>query len=571
MKMTTTNMMDMFEEGKVLKICAPMVRYSKLAFRSLVRKFDCDICFTPMIVAPDFMRSVKARDSEFTTNEADRPLIVQFAASDAQTLADAACVVAPFSDGVDLNCGCPQRWAMSEGYGACLINKPELVKDMVRHVRNQVDNPNYTASIKIRIHKDLRRTVDLCQKAEAAGVSWITVHGRTAEERHQPVHFDAIKTIKDSLSVPVIANGDIKTLRDVETTHQLTGVDGVMAARGLLSNPAMFAGYNETPLECVWDWVDLATNQGTPFTCFHQHLIYMLERVSSQPERKVFNSLHSTAAVIDYLHNTYGSPDTQTVGLGYIRFTSTCPVRKCQKTVLLEMTLQWTAVALFLYVEIGVLLILCLPFISATRWQCIFQLRIWNKMARFWNKFFLAMIIILIVLFLDALREVRKYSGAGNSMDANLHPNMFDHLHMKLFRAQRNLYISGFTLFLWLVLRRVITLINQLATESGTTASLQTKAECANQTAKKYMEDNELLKQTLMYGKGDKATAEGNELLRSEREKLRGELKGSEEALKKSQSEMEAMKKQSYGLTKEYDRLLNEHQSLQESGDKKDD
>lgn len=68
--------------------------------------------------------------------------------------------------------------------------------------------------------------MDLCQKAEAAGVSWITVHGRTAEERHQPVHFDAIKTIKDSLSVPVVANGDIKTLRDVETTHQLTGVDG---------------------------------------------------------------------------------------------------------------------------------------------------------------------------------------------------------------------------------------------------------------------------------------------------------------------------------------------------------
>ncbi|XP_064794528.1 B-cell receptor-associated protein 29-like isoform X2 [Oncorhynchus masou masou] len=208
---------------------------------------------------------------------------------------------------------------------------------------------------------------------------------------------------------------------------------------------------------------------------------------------------------------------------------------------------------------------------SPSRWQCIFQLRIWNKMARFWNKFFLAMIIILIVLFLDALREVRKYSGVGNGKDANLHPNMFDHLHMKLFRAQRNLYISGFTLFLWLVLRRVITLINQLATESGTTASLQIKAECVNQTAKKYMEVNELLKQTLMYGKGDKDTAEGNELLRSEMEKLRGELNGSEEALEKSQSEVEAIKKQSDGLTKEYDRLLKEHQYLQESGDKKDD
>lgn len=117
--------------------------YYRLAFRCLVRKYDCDVCFTPMIVAADFMRSVKARDSEFTTKRgnasivcficelyvividtddrvadskylyfdptADQPLIVQFAAKDAQTLADAACVVAPFSDGVDVNCGCPQR------------------------------------------------------------------------------------------------------------------------------------------------------------------------------------------------------------------------------------------------------------------------------------------------------------------------------------------------------------------------------------------------------------------------------------------------------------------------------
>jgi len=77
-----------------------------------------------------------------------------------------------------------------------------------------------------RIHTDLRRTVDLCQKAQSAGVAWITVHGRTADERHQPVHHDAIKTIKDSVSIPVVANGDIKSLRDVESTHRLTGVDG---------------------------------------------------------------------------------------------------------------------------------------------------------------------------------------------------------------------------------------------------------------------------------------------------------------------------------------------------------
>ncbi|RXN00851.1 tRNA-dihydrouridine(20a/20b) synthase [NAD(P)+]-like [Acipenser ruthenus] len=235
--MDMKNPVDLFQPGRVLKICAPMVRYSKLAFRTLVRKYECDLCFTPMIIAESFVKSIKARDSEFTTNQADGPLIVQFAANDPQVLADAAGIVSPFADGVDLNCGCPQR---------------------------------------------------------------------TAEERHQPVHYDAIKIIKENMSIPVIANGDIKNLKDVATTHQATGVDGVMAARGLLANPAMFAGYEETPLACIWDWVDIALEHGTPFTCFHHHLMYMMERITSQQEKKVFNVLSSTSAVVDYLHEHYG-------------------------------------------------------------------------------------------------------------------------------------------------------------------------------------------------------------------------------------------------------------------------
>uniref|UniRef100_A0A8D0HPJ4 tRNA-dihydrouridine synthase n=1 Tax=Sphenodon punctatus TaxID=8508 RepID=A0A8D0HPJ4_SPHPU len=297
---------DLFHSGNIVKICAPMVRYSKLAFRTLVRKYNCDLCYTPMIVAADFVRSVKARDSEFTTNQGDRPLIVQFAAKDAQVLSDAACLVCPFADGIDLNCGCPQRWAMTEGYGACLINKPELVRDMVRQVRNQIENPRFSVSIKIRIHDDLKRTVDLCRKVEASGVSWITVHGRNVDERHQPVHYDAIKIIKQNMSIPVVANGDIKTLKDAENVHQITGANGVMAARGLLANPSIFSGYEETPLECIQDWVDIALEHGTPFTCFHHHLMYMMERITSKQEKKVFNVLSSTSAVLDYLRNHYG-------------------------------------------------------------------------------------------------------------------------------------------------------------------------------------------------------------------------------------------------------------------------
>lgn len=184
------------------------------------------------------------------------------------------------------------------------------------------------------------------------------------------------------------------------------------------------------------------------------------------------------------------------------------------------------------------------------------------------------MIIILIVLFLDAVREVRKYSSKEVGADAKLQPNMFDHLHMKLFRAQRNLYISGFAVFLWLVMKRVVTLINQLASVSANTVALQGQADSANQTAKKCMEDNEMLKKALMEGKGDKATAEGMELLRKEVEKLQVELKGSGESLKKSESEADVMRKQMEGLAREYDRLLKEHQelqNLQDSGNKKED
>ncbi|ELU14183.1 hypothetical protein CAPTEDRAFT_90110 [Capitella teleta] len=101
--------LELLEGDSLVKICAPMVRYSKLPFRTLVRKYDCDIAFTPMIVSESFNQSIKARHSDFTTNSGDRPLIVQFAASQAKDFADAAEIVVPYADGVDLNCGCPQK------------------------------------------------------------------------------------------------------------------------------------------------------------------------------------------------------------------------------------------------------------------------------------------------------------------------------------------------------------------------------------------------------------------------------------------------------------------------------
>jgi len=260
-----------------------------------------------MIVSSCFNQSKSARDVEFTTDSADRPLIVQFAANNAIDLAKAAQFVSQYSDGVDLNCGCPQRWAMAERYGSHLIYHPELVADMVKQTRSLVSNrPDFAVSIKIRVQDDLRKTVDLCQKAEAAGVSFIAVHARTPTQRHEPVDNEIFGHISDACSVPVIANGDVRSLADATLLHQRYGIKGVMSARALLQNPALFAGHEVTPVECIRDWVDISLSTGVTFAQFHHQLMFMMERLLSKSEKRIFNRLQCVPAVLNYLEDRFG-------------------------------------------------------------------------------------------------------------------------------------------------------------------------------------------------------------------------------------------------------------------------
>ena len=296
--------MELFEKKDIVRICAPMVRYSKQAYRHLVRKYNCDLCYTPMIIADSFVKSDKARDADFTTNAEDRPLIVQFAANNGKDFADAVELIKPYADGYGLNCGCPQRWAMAEGYGSHLVKNPNLLKDIILQTRQRIDN-EFPCEIKIRILEDLRKTVDMCQQAEHSGVAWITVHGRTPKQRKDPVDYEAIKVIKQSVQIPIVANGDIKTEADVHKIKEITNVDGVMAAQGMLNNPAMYAGYSITPKKCVKDWLDISLSLGISMTMFHHHLIYMMDKWHTKPERQFFNNLQSIAGILDYLDENY--------------------------------------------------------------------------------------------------------------------------------------------------------------------------------------------------------------------------------------------------------------------------
>ncbi|XP_054275740.1 tRNA-dihydrouridine(20a/20b) synthase [NAD(P)+]-like [Macrosteles quadrilineatus] len=297
---SSNSIVKLFEEKPMVKICAPMVRYSRLQFRSLVRKYECDLCFTPMIMADSFVKSSEARANDFKTNEGDRPLITQFGANNLEDFISAAQMVAPYCDGVDLNCGCPQRWAMKEGYGSALLYKPELVKEMVRQLREKIPKP-FSISVKIRLLSELKKTVDLCKTLEACGVTFLTVHGRTPAQRTEPVNMEAFREIRQSVTIPLVANGDVKTLEDAEKLQQLTGYKGVMSARGMLQNPAMFAGFKQTPVSCIEDWLSLTLGEHLPFMIFHNHLVFMVEKILKKADRRVFNYLRTTPDVVKFL------------------------------------------------------------------------------------------------------------------------------------------------------------------------------------------------------------------------------------------------------------------------------
>lgn len=293
------------DHGRPAYIAGPMVRYSKLPFRELVRHFNTDIVYTPMILAREFVRNEIARVSDFSTNDGDKPVIVQVGVNNVDDLLKFVDMIHPYVDGIGLNCGCPIREQVREGIGAALMSEPELVSSMVKAVKDKYGD-KVCIETKIRIHKDLDETVRFVKMVEAAGVDYITVHGRTKTTRSsQPADWDAIKLVKDTVSVPVVANGDCFSIEDAEKIAELTGVDGIMAVRGILANPALFAGYNATPWAAVELFWDLASSYGLPFRVTQHHLSQMMDKMIPRRHLKEMCELTNLVDMIDWFDDHF--------------------------------------------------------------------------------------------------------------------------------------------------------------------------------------------------------------------------------------------------------------------------
>jgi len=239
-------------------IVAPMVGASELAFRLLCRKYGATLAYTPMMSAKQFVEEAAAISSEatvansniceFQTIPEDRPLVCHFSANDPQHFANAAKLVEPYCDAVDLNLGCPQRTAFVGHFGSYLLGDEDrqLVLDIIRAGSRAVSIPIF---VKIRLLDTIEETIKLCHQLRDAGARLIAIHARYRASwerkgpgaRDGPALLDQVRIIKESMpSFPIISNGNIITYEDVVANRQNTAADGVMSAEGLLDNPALY-------------------------------------------------------------------------------------------------------------------------------------------------------------------------------------------------------------------------------------------------------------------------------------------------------------------------------------------
>ncbi|MBR5528749.1 MAG: tRNA dihydrouridine synthase DusB [Clostridia bacterium] len=230
-----------FKNGLFL---APMAGVADKAFRHMCKKHGAEGVVTEMISSKALVFRDKKTAALAAIDDFERPCALQLFGSEPDTMAQAALLSLAFCpDIIDVNMGCPVHKVVSSGDGSALMKNPSLAYDILKSIVDAV-NGKVPVTVKIRCGFDSAHinAPEIASLAEKAGVSAIFVHGRTREQMYAPpCDLETIKRVKQSVSVPVVGNGDIYTPQDARHMLEFTGCDGIMVGRGALGNTYIFA------------------------------------------------------------------------------------------------------------------------------------------------------------------------------------------------------------------------------------------------------------------------------------------------------------------------------------------
>lgn len=231
-------------------ILAPMAGVTDLPFRLLCKEQGADLVYTEMISAKGIYYNNKNTEKLWEIDERERPTALQLFGSEPELMADMAEKIERRNfDILDINMGCPVPKVVNNGEGSALMKNPRLAGKIVKAVSGRVQKP-VTVKFRKGFCDSMINAVDFAMCMEENGASGIAIHGRTREEYYSgKADWEMIARVKEAVTIPVFASGDIFSVEDAIRCEKETSCDGLMLARGARGNPWLFhqiKAYQET-------------------------------------------------------------------------------------------------------------------------------------------------------------------------------------------------------------------------------------------------------------------------------------------------------------------------------------
>ncbi len=224
-----------------LYVLAPLAGFTDLPFRSVVKKFGVDLTVSEMLSSNALAYQSKKTLKMLERSPLENPYSVQIAGSDQEVIKRAVELINTQDNitAIDLNCGCPVPKIVNNLSGSALLTDLPKMAKAIETIK-KYSNKEYTTA-KIRLGFDTKNHIEIAKVCQESGADFIAVHGRTrAGKFKSEVDYDAIREIKEILSIPVIANGDIDSPQKAKWVLEHTKADGIMVGRAAIGRPWIF-------------------------------------------------------------------------------------------------------------------------------------------------------------------------------------------------------------------------------------------------------------------------------------------------------------------------------------------